>query len=178
MSTTSKTGSGSKRRLVFDDDSDGSGKQPPAASGLATEQSSAPNTTRKQGIEAFLTSPGAKKKKTVVVTPIDERKEPATPEYVPKYIHKNVEYCRKGQAKLSPSTLQAFQLVEDHFAIPKDIEQNRVYGPLSGTSYEELVIRAYTLGKLTPKDSADGDVAICTSCATVGHKLDDCPDLL
>jgi hypothetical protein len=110
---------------------------------------------------------------------LDERKAAAAvSEYVPKYIHKNVDYRRKGQAKLSPSTLQVFQLVEEHFAIPKDIEQNRSYGPLSGSSYEERVVRAYALGKLTPKDPTDADVAICTSCSTVGHKRDDCPDLL
>jgi hypothetical protein len=189
MSTRSKSNAASKRRLEFVDESDDdSGKQPTTASGRDdTPEQSAPTTTRKRGMEAFLSSPGAKKKKTAVVTPLavetplDERKAAAAAaesEYVPKYIHKNVDYRRKGQAKLSPSTLQVFQLVEEHFDIPKDIEQNRSYGPLSGTSYEERVIRAYTLGKLTPKDSADADIAICTSCATVGHTRDDCPDLL
>jgi hypothetical protein len=180
MPTTSQRETRSKRRLEFVDDSDGgSGKQPTTASARdSTPEQSAPNTTRTRGIEAFLSSPETKKKKTAVVTPLDERKVAAVSEYVPKYIHKNVDYRRKGEAKLSPSTLQVFQLVEEHFDIPKDIEQNRSYGPLSGTSYEERVIRTYTLGKLTAKDSADADIAICTSCATVGHRRDDCPDLL
>jgi hypothetical protein len=192
MPTTSSRETRSKRRLEFVDESDdGSGKQPTTASGRDnTPEQSAPTTTRKRGMEAFLSSPGAKKKKgavvtpgeknqkTAVVTPLDERKAAAVFEWIPKYIHENVDYRRKGQAKLSPSTLQVFQWVEERFDIPKDLEQNRSYGPLSGTSYEERVIRAHALGKLTAKDPADADVAICTSCATVGHTRDDCPDLL
>lgn len=181
MPTKSTRETRSKRRLEFVDNSDeGSGKEPTTASARdKTPEQSAPTTTRKRGMEAFLSSPKAKKKKTAVVTPLNERKVAAAEsEYVPKYVHKNLDYRRKGQAKLSPTTLQVFQLVEEHFDIPKDIEQNRSYGPLSGTSYEERVIRTYTLGKLTSKDPADANVTICTSCATVGHKRDDCPDLL
>jgi hypothetical protein len=192
MPNTSSRDTRSKRRLEFVDDSDdGSGKQPTTASGRDnTPEQSAPTTTRKRGMEAFLSSPRAKKKqgavvtpgannqKTAVVTPLDERKAAAVFEWIPKYIHENVDYLSKGQAKLSPSTMQVFQWVEQRFGIPKDLEQNRSYGPLSGTSYEERVIRAHALGKLTAKDPADADVAICTSCATVGHMREDCPDLL
>jgi hypothetical protein len=180
MPATSKRETRSQRRLEFDDDNDDdSGKQPTTAfTRDSTPKQSAPKTTRKRGMEAFLSSPVSKKTKAAVVTPLDERKVAAVSEYVPKYIHKNLDYRVKGRAKLSPSTLQVFQLVEEHFDIPKDIEQNRSYGPLSGTSYEERVIRTYTLGKLTPKDPADANIAICTSCATVGHRRDDCPDLL
>jgi hypothetical protein len=179
MPATSQRETRSKRRLDFVEDDD-TGKQPTTASVRESNPGQSASTTprRRRGMEAFLSSPEAKKKKTAVVTPLDERKVAAVSEYVPKYIYKNVDYRRKGQAKLSPSTLQVFQLVEEHFDIPKDIEQNRSYGPLSGTSYEERVIRTYTLGKLTAKDPADADVAICTSCATVGHRRNDCPALL
>lgn len=96
-------------------------------------------------------------------------------EYIPKYIHKNVEYKRKGQTK--DSTLVAtYELVEKYYEIPDDFENNRKYGPLSGVSYEERAIAAYAVDLLSPK--TDKAVAICSACATEGHKRSACPKLI
>ena len=98
--------------------------------------------------------------------------------YVPTYIHKNVSYFRKGEAKLSAKTETCFRLVAEHFVIPKDMEQSRKYGPLSGTSFEERVISAYNLGLLEPKRPESDGVEICSNCAEEGHTRDDCPKLI
>lgn len=71
--------------------------------------------------------------------------------------------------------MTAYRLITDHYFIPEDLEQQRAYGPLSGSSFEERVVQEYALGKLRPTTE---DVAICTSCATVGHKRLDCPKLV
>ena len=68
-------------------------------------------------------------------------------------------------------------IVDEHFSIPKDFEQNREYGPLSGTCYEERAISAYNLGLLKPVDQAS-TVEICSSCASLGHKRVECPELV
>lgn len=104
-----------------------------------------------------------------------EEKEDEEP-YVPTYIHKNLSYKRAGTASLPPKVNKIFQLVVDHYEIPKDFETNRSYGPLSGISHEERVICAYNLSMLEPKDGTA--VEICASCAKMGHKRNDCPDLI
>ena len=68
-------------------------------------------------------------------------------------------------------------IVDEHFSIPKGFEQNREYGPLSGTCYEERAIRAYNLGLLKPVDQTS-TVEICSSCASLGHKRVECPELV
>lgn len=103
----------------------------------------------------------------------EEKKEDA---YVPTYIHKNLSYKRQGVASLPPKVQKTFELVVENFNVPDDFEQNRSFGPLSGTSYEERVITAYNLSQLEPKEG--GYVEICSSCATIGHKRNDCPDLV
>lgn len=95
--------------------------------------------------------------------------------YIPTYIHKNVSYQRKGQASLSDKVIQTFQLVCSHYDIPEDLETNRIYGPLSGISYEERAIAAYNLSLLKPKNGEEVGVEICSRCVTVGHKRSDCP---
>jgi hypothetical protein len=167
---------------VFDvDDSNKEGaieqpnKSPPESVSVPTQSNL--TSARKRGMETYLSStPDAKKKKAAVVTP-PTSKDP--PEYVPTHIHKNIDYRRRGKSKLSANTIKTFQLIEANFTIPMDFEQNRSYGPQSGTSYEERVIQAYTLDKLSPKDSStEGAVSICTHCANMDHKRDGCPDLL
>mmetsp|Transcript_11553 Transcript_11553/g.26742 ORF Transcript_11553/g.26742 Transcript_11553/m.26742 type:complete len:167 (+) Transcript_11553:35-535(+) len=104
----------------------------------------------------------------------EEEEEP----YVPTYIYKNVSYTRRGIAEgLPASTLRTFALVEKHFVIPKHFEQNRAYGPLSGTSFEERVISAYHVGFLEPKNH-DAEVEICSACAMTGHRREDCSQLI
>ena len=109
-------------------------------------------------------------------------------DYIPSYIHKNVEYVRKGQImKLSPTQSKVLRWIGDHCEIPKDFEQNRKYGPLSGSSYADRVITAYRLG-LLKKCIADSDhddktrhihpSMICTVCADLEHVADACPTLM
>lgn len=141
---------------------------------------------RPRATESYL-SPKKKGKASAVVTPAtDSRKKPpnvlevAEEEFIPTYIHKNVEYIRKGHAeKLSPRKRTIVQWIHEKYEIPNDIEHNRNYGPLSGSSYEDRVIAAYRLGKL---DAVGGDetidTVICTTCAELGHERDQCPTLL
>jgi hypothetical protein len=104
--------------------------------------------------------------------------------YVPIYIHKNLFYQRLGQASLSTTVQKTFQLVKEHYIIPKDIETNHnKYGPLSGTCLEERVIDAYQVGLLLPSKGLPHNnvgrvVEICTHCAVTGHQRDDCPELI
>lgn len=98
-------------------------------------------------------------------------------EYVPKYIHKNVEYKRRGEIK-DELQVATFELVEKHFVIPDDFETNRKYGPLSGVSFEERAIAAQAVGLLEPKSAESASVKICSACATEGHKRTACPNLV
>jgi hypothetical protein len=100
--------------------------------------------------------------------------------YVPTYIHKNLDYQRRGHASLSPNVQKTFQLVEKHYVIPKDFETNNIYGPLSGTCFEERAIGAYHEGMLQSKGPRDNNVGveICSHCAVTGHTRDDCPELI
>jgi hypothetical protein len=125
-----------------------------------------------------------KKSDAAIVTP--PKSEPPTKraraekkdEYVPSYLHKNVDYKLKGEADLSDETLATYELVEKHFCIPAGFENTRKYGPLSGTSFEERVISAYSLGLLEPKTPESANVAICSVCAVEGHKRSACPKLI
>lgn len=126
--------------------------------------------------EVQIVSPPAKKTRLSAQYshPKDEKKEEGG-EYVPTYIDKNLSYKRKGVASLPFTVEKTYQLVIDHYHIPKDFEHNRSYGPLSGTSYEERVIGAYRLSLLEPQDQS---VEICSNCATLGHLRNDCPELI
>ena len=95
--------------------------------------------------------------------------------YVPAYIHKNVGYVREGETDLDPTTQKVFELVDQHYIIPEGFENNRKYGPISGVSFEQRVIASYSKNLLDPKK---GQVEICTQCAELDHKRNDCPTLL
>jgi hypothetical protein len=164
---------------------------------LFTEEES-PEKKRKVPIVADVVSPSTSstlvetpKKKTrrgrrIIVTPdkeegnigteakIAEQKE----EYVPAYIHKNLSYQRRGKASLTDKVQQTFDLIETHFTIPSDFEQNRKYGPISGSCYEERTIQAYTLSLLEPIKPENASVEICSECAIIGHNRMDCPKLI
>jgi hypothetical protein len=84
---------------------------------------------------------------------------------------------------------RVFDLVEEHYVIPSNFESDRSYGPLSGTCFEERVVNAYDRGLLLPNhqnqnkhpsnDEGCGSILIiCTHCAALGHRQDDCPDLI
>jgi hypothetical protein len=103
--------------------------------------------------------------------------------YVPKYIHKNLHYQRKGEASLPSTTKKAYDLIEQHYVIPDDLENNvHQYGPISGQCFEERTIKAYDMGQLKPKEwniADDGSaVLICSECARTGHTRFDCPELI
>jgi len=168
-----------KRRLELDP------KTPPRPK-REEEEEEVVNVTetpaKKRGLDSFLD----KKKEPALVTPPKQapraretkrRKVAQQQEYVPTYIHKNVEYQRKGETK-DEMQVAAFKLVEKHFDIPDDFENNRKYGPLSGVSFEERAISAYSLGLLEPKTEDSANVKICSACAQEGHKRSACPQLL
>jgi hypothetical protein len=122
--------------------------------------------------EVEVVSPPLKK------TRLSERYSPQPKEeaYVPTYIHKNLSYMREGTASLPAKVKKVFQLVVENFEIADDFEQNRSYGPLSGVAHEERVISAYNLSMLQPKNGQA--VEICSSCVSMGHRRNDCPDLI
>lgn len=143
-----------------------------------TESSNSRSSQWKRSPTTSFESPApSKKTKAVVVTP-EAAKEDLS-KFVPTYIHKNVEYCRGGSCSLPSKTIHVFQWICDRYNIPPDFEQQRSFGPLSGTSYEQRVIAEYKLGKLERKgDSPDDETLICSGCAQTGHIRDDCPSLI
>lgn len=168
-----------RRRLVFDDvDTDDVvvGQQyrraaVPAKRSIQQHLNLASSSAMKENKDTAFATPRKKKTK---MSAGEKEVEP----YVPTYIHKNVSYFRKGVAKLSDATQKTFALVEHNFVIPLDFEQNRKYGPLSGTSFEERAISAYNLGMLPPKHPESDGIEICSVCAIEGHKRDECPTLI
>lgn len=145
---------------------------PPQSSTLSGSRSS----PRKRNTTTSFESPSpSKKPKTVTVTP---EKEDLS-KFIPTYLHKNVEYCREGESSLPTTTIQIYKWICDRYEIPNDFEQQRSFGPLSGTTFEQRVIGEYTLGKLNRIENApDEETMICTACAKSGHLRDDCPSLI
>jgi len=136
-----------------------------------------------QGISTYF-SPKPASKRAAVVTPekkeqeLKAETETTTPKqkgFVPIYIHKNLNYQRRGQATLNPKRKEVFELIQEHCIIPDDFENNRTYGPLSGTCFEERAIDAYEKGLLKFYKTR---VELCTYCAAVGHEQDECPELV
>ena len=144
------------------------------------------NRDRKQGIASYFspaktTAVGDSRKASVLVTPekVGDEEQEKEKEYVPTYIHKNLNYKRRGMASLDENLERTFDLVEEHYVIPSDFENNRSYGPLSGTCFEQRAVDAYEKGLLVPiRSSKEGDVLICVYCAQLGHRQDDCPQLI
>jgi hypothetical protein len=177
----SKARKPAQRRLVFHDvehiDEDESSGEVGVTQTIELPQSPR-RRIKREIVVTTLESPPASKLKVSPITPEEAEIEELS-KYVPKYIHKNVQYSRKGEAKLAASEGVIFKWIWDHYFVPKDFEQNRLYGPLSGTSYETRVIQAYSNGKLERNPSAPGAEAfICTACSEIGHKRDDCPTLI
>lgn len=106
--------------------------------------------------------------------------------YVPTHIHKNVGYISKSiiasdnKVIIDSKTKIVYDYICTNFNIPNDIEYNlKLYGPLSGTSYEDRIIHVYTIGKLQPKKSNHNKILdICIQCTKIGHKRNDCPTLI
>jgi hypothetical protein len=195
---SSRSNRATQRRLVFDNEivieedeqnnaseDNASVQSPPQLERIHTRPPQSERNARKRGTtDPSFQSPApklAKKSRVAAVTPEDEEQAEIRKlsKHVPKYLHKNVEYSRKGEAKISAPTIKAFKWICERYVIPNDFEQKREYGPLSGTTYEERVIDAYSVDKLERKESApDEETRVCTVCADVGHKRDDCPTLI
>jgi hypothetical protein len=145
------------------------------------------SSKQSQSIESYL-SP--KKKgavavaSSIVVTPAEGDMFPKRADvdydkdiYVPSYIHENVQYISKAHmSSLSPIEARVYDWIMEQYEIPKDLEQNRKYGPLSGSTYADRVNSAYRLGSL--KRANDDTSQICTVCASLGHDRDHCPTLV
>jgi hypothetical protein len=137
------------------------------------------------GMDSFV-SPQKEGRPTpsAIVTPAEEPKRSGSLKdapYIPTYIHRNVDYLGRNEASGSLSTMKAkiIQWILDHYDVPDDIEQNRAFGPLSGSSYEDRVIAAYSVGKLIRRSTVGDDCAMmCTACAETGHVRDKCPKLV
>mmetsp|Transcript_24864 Transcript_24864/g.45018 ORF Transcript_24864/g.45018 Transcript_24864/m.45018 type:complete len:226 (-) Transcript_24864:183-860(-) len=110
---------------------------------------------------------------------------------VPIYLHNNLEYQTRGKVKLDEAQTKVYHHVIDHYQIPKDFERNISYGPLSGSSFEERVMSAYSQGRLHRKeefviDSDDNDgtnetneeTKICSYCGETGHMRHACRKLI
>ncbi|KAL7515806.1 hypothetical protein ACHAWX_000882 [Stephanocyclus meneghinianus] len=98
--------------------------------------------------------------------------------YKPTHMHTNVTYRRRGELALDQRTLKAYRFVRDHFLIPSTFENDYKFGPLSGSCFEERVIRAYSLGQLAPRKTTASSLLVCTYCGEEGHKKESCADLL
>merc|ERR1719491_1191278 len=128
---------------------------------------------------------GNAKDTSVVVTPdrhekMKQQEQQRDASHVPVYIHKNVNYQRRGQAFLSKNFRKVFAFIEEHYVIPSNFESDPSYGPLSGTCFEVRVVEAYERGLLSAKDYHQSkiDIIICSNCADLGHGRDDCPKLI
>jgi hypothetical protein len=197
MSTSRKNKQGVKRSLDFvsQDESNGEAQQQRIVpSGKKSTNDATPVKKTKKNITDFFGSPAPSSsaaRTLPVVTPPDfkkkeevqylseqhtKKKRASSAHHVPTYIHKNVGYVREGEASLDPTTQKVFDLVDHHYIIPEGFENNRKFGPISGMSFEQRVIACYCNNLLDPKEG--GQVEICTKCAEMDHKRDDCPTLL
>ncbi len=110
-------------------------------------------------------------------------KKKSSREYVPVHIYSNVDYHRRGHLALDQGTLRAYHFIRNTFHIPKNLETDPKFGALSGSCFEERVIRAYSLGQLEPSGNGKhGDMnemlLVCSFCGDEGHKRDGCSKLL
>jgi hypothetical protein len=177
MSSKSTSEKSVPRRIDFDD-SPKEDKQQKDVSPIPLHVPTSPRN--KRTLQTYLSPVKKTSKGVALVTPckksrLEEELEKKEEDYVPTYIYKNIDYKRQGDAKLGDVTKKIFELVQENFELPKDLETNRKYGPKSGVSFEEHAIRAYTQGMLEAKDQS---VDICTACARKGHQRDGCPKLI
>jgi hypothetical protein len=183
-----------RRRLEFSTE-----ENAPAATSQKRNKTSTnkPNdstaVTPESGIGKFLTrnkSDSKPKAARQLVTPQKSDKESDSSIYYqsgdedaetfkPTHIHANVDYHHRGELALDANTLKVYRFVRDHFLIPATFEVDHKFGPLSGSCFEERVIRAYSLGELEPKgEGKKNDLLVCTYCGEEGHVKGDCSELL
>eukprot|EP00937_MAST-01D_sp_MAST-1D-sp2_P001621 g1621.t1 len=94
------------------------------------------------------------------------------------FLHKLLQYKRKGDSTLTPVMQKVFRFVARKCVVPDGFERSHKYGPLSGTCFEERLINAFLNEQLDLKDPSKSfaDVAICTCCGARGHLRRDCPE--
>eukprot|EP00536_Pseudo-nitzschia_multiseries_P007253 jgi/Psemu1/304736/fgenesh1_kg.167_\ len=147
--------------------------------GVITGYFSSP--TKTLGAAVVVVTPETKQQQQQQQSPRPQTtQEPSSYTYVPEHIHKNLQYQRRGKAVLSDTMQRVFDLVEEHCNIPADFENDRRYGPLSGTCFEERLVHAYDRGWIQSKSKSKSEsagVEVCTQCAELGHGRDDCPTL-
>ncbi|CAJ1966713.1 unnamed protein product [Cylindrotheca closterium] len=169
-----KSNASAKRRLFFGNQESDSGKKRKEVPIEIEDDSPRPT-------QSTLSETPQKKiryGRAKVITPDKEDDKKKEAEYVPTYIHKNLSYHRKGKAMLDPTTQKTFDLVTRFFQVPENFEQDRRFGPIAGTCFEERMIQAYNLGMLEPIEEENASIELCSSCASEGHKSVDCPQLL
>lgn len=177
----SRTKNSAQRRLDFDvqntTTSDGAILIEDDTPQTSKPSDSVSSPRKRSPVSSFESPAPSKKSKAAAVTPEADKEDLS--KFVPSYLHKNVEYCREGKSTLSSKTVHIFKWICDRYEIPSDFEQQRSFGPLSGTTFEQRVIGEYTLGKLHRKKNApDGDTMICLACAETDHVRDNCPTLI
>ena len=100
-------------------------------------------------------------------------------EYYPDHIHGVIDYQKRGDnVSLTSGQMNAYRFIRNHFNIPKDIELDSKFGPWSGISFEERVMRAYTLDQLIPKTGDARSFQVCTYCGEEGHNRNACSKLI
>lgn len=108
--------------------------------------------------------------------------QPRPEQFVPVHVHRNLEYLRSGQATISEGKKKAYEFIIQHCVIPENFENDRRFGPLSGSCHEDRVIAAFTVGRLRSKPGdrhAEAVAAgVCSNCGGVGHRRINCASLI
>jgi hypothetical protein len=126
------------------------------------------------------------------------------------HLHASLDYLHRGRSKSSSAgnnncnddnsailltttpTMKAYRFIRKHYLIPNTIETDYKFGPHSGSTFEDRVIRAYTLNQLIPRhckkkqqdDSSSSSSSIstlllvCSYCGNEGHNRNSCVQLL
>ena len=181
--------SSTRRRLDYITGEDEPVDNPHKKSKSANNANNSSAVTPESGIGKFLTKTRHSKPKAAraLVTPQKSKEKDASSDYQSgeeevlklTHIHANLDYYSRGDLALKQETMKAYQFIRDHFHIPTHIEGDHKFGPLSGSCFEEIVIRAYCLGDLEPKDGREkSDLLVCTYCGEEGHTRGDCGELL
>lgn len=177
----------SRRSLDFEDD-DGQAIKNPYKKTRSSNKSESTAVTPETGVEKRRSRSKDSKPKAArqLVTPEKNKESNLNYDsgddedtFKPTHIHANLEYHRRGDLALRATTLKVYRFVRDHFLIPKEFEVDHKFGPLSGSCFEERVIRAYSLGELEAKMGLEGcDLHVCTYCGEGGHLKGNCGKLL
>ena len=123
------------------------------------------------------------------------------------HLHASLDYLHRGRSKSSSAgnnncnddnaailltttpTMKAYRFIRKHYLIPNTIETDYKFGPHSGSTFEDRVIRAYTLNQLIPRhgkkkqqdnssSSSSTLLLVCSYCGNEGHNRNNCVQLL